>query len=110
EPSFLEIKYYNPFKKRMATYYPDFYAQFKSTKHPSGVIHAVVEIKADSMINLPKHANIARMSNFMKVAIVINNAKKKAAEKVCAEKGMVYLVITEKSDFFKKSRKFKRKQ
>lgn len=103
EPDFLQIRYINPFKKRMATYYPDFYVQFQSAK-ASGVVQAVIEIKADNMINLPKHANPARMSNYMKKSFILNQAKKKAAEIVCAEKGMVYLVLTEKSDFFKKKK------
>lgn len=99
EPDFLKIKYVNPFKKKISTYYPDFYIQFKTTK---GIVSAIIEIKADSMINMPKHGDVNRMSNFVKRAFVINNVKKKAAEIECAKKGMIYLVITEKSPFFKK--------
>ncbi len=98
EPDFLNIKYVNPFKKRIATYYPDFYIQIKSK---SGIVQAIIELKAHSMINLPKNGDISKMSMFMKRAFIINQAKKKAAEKICMEKNMKYLVITEKSDFFK---------
>jgi len=98
EPDFLNIKYINPFKKRMATYYPDFFIQFNSKK--KGMLQLVVEIKASNMITIPK-GGVDKMANFVKRAFVLNQAKKAAAEKVCASKGMIYLMMTDKSDFFK---------
>jgi len=88
----------NPFKKRIATYYPDFYCQVKAD---GALLHLVIELKADNMINLPKSGDISKMSSYAKKNFIINHAKKQAAEKICAEKGMKYLVITEKSSFFK---------
>jgi len=98
EPDFLNIRYINPFKRRMATYYPDFYVQFNSKT--KGLLHLVIEIKASNMMEIPK-GGIAKMSNFVKKAFVLNQTKKQAAEKICASKGMIYLVMTDKSDFFK---------
>lgn len=98
EPDFLNIRYVNPFKKRMATYYPDFYIQFNSRK--KGLLHLVIEIKASNMMSIPK-GGVGKMANFVKVNFVLNQAKKQAAEKICASKGMLYMVMTDKSDFFK---------
>lgn len=98
EPDFLNIKYINPFKRKMSTYYPDFYIQFHSKT--KGLLHLVIEIKASNMMEIPK-GGVGKMANFVKMSYVINQAKKQAAEKICASKGMIYLVMTDKSAFFK---------
>lgn len=97
----LQIKYINPFRRRLATYYPDFMVKFRA-EDPNKSITAVIEIKAHNMINLPKDGNIDKMSNYVKKQYIVNKTKEQAAEKFCAERNMKYLVITEKSPFFKR--------
>lgn len=98
----LQIRYINPIKRKVAIYWPDFWVRFKSNNTLSSSVQAVIEIKAHSMINLPKDGDITKMSNFTKKAFIVNQAKKKAAEIFCADRNIKYLVITEKSPFFKR--------
>lgn len=93
------IRYYDPFLKKWRNYYPDMFVEMLVNNI---IIKYVVEIKPLAMLMKPAPLNrfaskkqIIAYNNKLK-QIIVNLEKKKAAEKFCAERGLVYLILTEK--------------
>lgn len=81
----LGINYYNPIKKRMSTYYPDFIVEFTD-----GSIH-LFEIKPKHETIKPKNTN-----NKYKIETYITNISKwKSAKEYCINNNMKFSIITE---------------
>jgi len=89
----IKIAYIKPTDGQVHTYIPDFFAKIKDK---DGVVkHWVIEIK-------PRHEAEEKYAKHerAKEALIVNNAKWKAAQIFCEQNGMEFLVLTEKSIFF----------
>jgi len=94
----IAISYYNPVKKRMAKYYPDFFVRYLDK---DGKVHAkLIEIKPlkETMM---EHAK----SKYDKVMLIINRAKWQAAIKFCQGAGIEFEIMHEHRLFRKAGRK-----
>lgn len=84
----IKVPYFNPVKKAMAMYLPDFIVKYKDSK---GNIHTeIVEVKPSKEATVRK-----KMSNYDKVMLVINTAKWQACGAMCAKAGVRFRVLTE---------------
>lgn len=88
----IRIPYMKPTTKRIHHYFPDFFILYKNSK--GALVKELIEIK-------PKKEAVltAKSSLYDKVSFAINSAKWDAAKQFCAEHGMVFRVLTEKSLF-----------
>lgn len=88
----IRIPYMKPTTKRIHHYFPDFFILYKNSK--GTLVKELIEIK-------PKKEAVltAKSSLYDKVSFAINSAKWDAAKQFCAEHGMVFRVLTEKSLF-----------
>ena len=84
------IPYFNPIKKKVTAYYPDFIVKFKTAN--GQVVTEVIEIK-------PKKEAVLRpgkkISLYDQVQLVINHAKWTAATAFCENHGIKFRVLTE---------------
>lgn len=86
------IPYFNPVKKRMTTYIPDFIIKYRDKT--GQVVTEVIEIK-------PKKQAVisSKMSLYDKVQLVINQAKWQAAVGFCKQHGINFRILTEDQMF-----------
>lgn len=94
----IEIAYQNPTTKRFHRYIPDFMIMIQDASGNKRV--ELIEIKPASQ-TLTEYAKSKRD----KAALLINEAKWEAARRVCAERGMVFRVMTEHDLFQTKKSK-----
>ncbi len=89
----LKIPYFNPIKKKITNYLPDFIIQYR--KASGEVLTEVIEIKPF------KQAVIGRgkISAYDQVQLVLNQAKWDAAVKFCEKANIKFRVVTEKDLF-----------
>lgn len=88
----LQIHYYHPFYKKMRTYYPDYFVEYKDK---DGVIHReIIEIKPENQIFLS-----SRPSKDQKITHMINMSKWSACKQFCEEHKIVFRLCTEKQLF-----------
>lgn len=88
----LAIPYISPKDKRPHRYFPDIILRYK---HQDGTMRTeIVEVKPYSQTVEQK-----RMSDRDREALIINEAKWKAAAQFAEERGMTFRVITEKTMF-----------
>jgi hypothetical protein len=89
-----KIPYLNPIKSKICSYIPDFIIKYKD--RDGNIITEVIEIKPS------KEAMIRpKMSNYDKVAVVLNHAKWTAAKAFCDARGIRFRVVTENEMFRK---------
>lgn len=88
------VKYFNPVKKKVCDYIPDFILKYKNTK--GEIITEVIEIKPKKQTVASKSASL-----YDKVALVVNHAKWAAAKAVCESHGIRFRVATE-DELFRK--------
>ena len=88
----IKISYYNPLKKKMSTYYPDFLVKY--IDRDGKINHEMIEIKAEKETLVEK-----AKSKYDKAQLIMNFAKWEAAKKFCESHGLVFKVITEGSLF-----------
>lgn len=93
EPRQLKIQYYNPIKRKVAEYWPDFLVQYTN-----GEMH-IVEVKP-AKESTRKNA----VSLYDKLMLVQNEAKWEAANKLATAIGARLRVVTEDQLFVKKSK------
>jgi len=96
----IKIRYYNPLTKKNHTYFPDFYIKVLNSN--GSVQEFIVEIKPSTYLKkpiLPKRSTEKALSNYKYKyeSFIRNYAKAKAAKEYAAERGMKYIIITEKS-------------
>ena len=96
----LVIPYLSPADNRVHRYFPDFFVEYFDKD--GNVCREVVEVK-------PLHESDAKFakSDRSKEALLINDAKWKAAVIFCESRGMKFRVITEKSIFHQGQKKKK---
>jgi hypothetical protein len=88
----IHIPYYNPVKKRVARYYPDFLVKFK---HASGeIVTEMIEIKPSNQVSRPTGKNAAAQQVWAQ-----NICKWEAAIKYCQSRSIHFRVLTEHSIF-----------
>jgi hypothetical protein len=88
----IHIPYLSPLDNRVHQYYPDFFIEYRDAE--GNIIKEIVEVK-------PLHESEAEFAKHQrsKDALLVNNAKWKAAAIWCELRGMKFRVITEKSIF-----------
>lgn len=95
----LRVPYWNPIKKKVATYWPDFIIKYRDAQ---GVEHVeVVEIKPHKQASLSSSAKgrKPKISAYDQVQLVINHAKWTAAEALCKQHNIKFRVLTEQELF-----------
>lgn len=88
----LKINYFNPFKKKVCTYFPDFILKYEDAG--GNIKTEVVEVKP-----VKETAIRSKMTTYDKVQLVINGAKWKAARIFCDKYGITFRVMTEAGSF-----------
>lgn len=96
----IEIAYVKPTDGRVHTYIPDFFAEIKD--RDGNVKRWLLEVK-------PRHESDAKFAKHdrAKEALKVNDAKWKAAQIYCEQRGMEFMVLTEKSMFFQGEKRAK---
>lgn len=102
----VQIPYLSPADSRIHMYFPDFFVEYRNKE--GKICREIVEVK-------PLHESDERhaKSERSKDALIINNAKWKAAKLFCESRDMTFRVITERTIFHqgeKKTRKSKVKE
>lgn len=91
----LVIKYWNPYKKREARYFPDFVVAIKT--RTGEVKTYVIEVKPLSKTLQPKKkSRVNRRFVAETVEYEVNKAKWNAAMSFCQENGWIFKIMTEK--------------
>ncbi len=93
------VPYFHPIKKRMARYFPDFYASFKDKD--GNINRYIIELKPYKETILPTISKGKRQKTklYEELTYVINQEKWKAAEQFCKMNGLKFKIITEKELF-----------
>jgi hypothetical protein len=86
------VKYFNPIKKKVCDYIPDFIIKYKDRN--GNIITEVIEIKP-----LKQTVPDKRASLYDQVALAVNHAKWAAAKMVCESHGIRFRIATEKDLF-----------
>lgn len=88
------IPYYSPIDDKPHRYFVDFFAEFKTKE---GSKKFLIEVKPDSQTRFPEKGN-KKQKTFLTEAMTyaVNDAKWKAAKKFAQERGMEFIIITEK--------------
>ena len=94
----ISVPYYNPMKKRVAKYFPDFYVEYK--KKEGGVKKCLIEIKPLRECSPPKYTKRTRNVMIAESLFAQNTAKWRACEEFCEDNGLEFRILTEK-DLFK---------
>lgn len=92
----IAIPYYNPVKKRMANYYPDYFCEY-ITKDGE-IIKEIVEVKPLHQTKQSRSRN-PRTKLFEDLTMAVNAAKWEAAQQWCSKRGLVFRILTERSIF-----------
>lgn len=89
----IKIPYYNPFKKKVCMYLPDFIVKYKDSKDNLKI--EVVEVK-------PVKETLVRnkMTTYDKVCLVTNAAKWQAARAFCDKYNVAFRIMTEAGSFY----------
>lgn len=88
------IPYWNPIKKKVTNYIPDFIVKFKTAE--GEIVTQVIEIKPKVQSVLPRGKKI---SVYDQVQLVLNNAKWTAAQAFCEKHRITFRVLTEENLF-----------
>jgi hypothetical protein len=88
----IKIPYYNPFKKKVCSYIPDFLVKYKDAQ--GNLKTEIVEIK-------PIKETVIRnkMTTYDQVCLVTNVAKWQATKAFCDKYGVVFRIMTEAGSF-----------
>ncbi len=94
----LVIPYLSPEDNKVHRYFPDFFVEYLDR---DGVVRKeIVEVKPRNQSD-EKYAR----SEYSKAALLVNDAKWKAASLFCETRGMKFRVLTERSLFYQKPKK-----
>ena len=94
----ISVPYYNPMKKRVAKYFPDFYVEYK--KKEGGVKKCLIEIKPLRECSPPKSTRRTKNVMIAESLYAQNQAKWAACREFCLDNGLEFRILTEK-DLFK---------
>ncbi len=88
------IPYYNPVKKRMAKYYPDFYMEAINKDDKREKI--LIEVKPFKETQPPKYKRRTKNVLLAEAMFSQNQAKWAAAREFCLDQGWEFKIMTEK--------------
>ena len=88
------IPYYNPVKKRMAKYYPDFYMEVINKEEKREKI--LIEVKPLKETMPPKYKRRTKNVLIAEAMYSQNTAKWAAAREFCLDQGWTFRIMTEK--------------
>lgn len=88
------IPYYNPVKKRMAKYYPDFYMEVINKDDKKEKI--LIEVKPFKETQPPKYKRRTKNVLIAEAMFSQNQAKWAAAREFCLDQGWEFKIMTEK--------------
>jgi len=91
----IKIPYFNPIKKKVVNYLPDFIIKYKNTK--GEILTEIIEIKPHKQSVIGR----GKISAYDQVQLTLNKAKWTAAEQFCEKAGIRFRVVTELSLFRK---------
>ena len=96
----IKIRYVSPIDNKIHLYYPDFYMCVR--QQDGSEIEYIVEVKPSKQLKKPKkpkRQTKKAMSNYRYAAkeYLKNNAKAIAAQAYAKEKGMKFIILTEKT-------------
>lgn len=91
----IAIPYIKPTDKRIHKYYPDYYVEFRDKV--GDIRRELWEVKPHSQTTQPRsnHKHVL----YEQVSFAINTAKWQSAQVWCAERGIGFRILTEKSVF-----------
>lgn len=94
----LSIPYLSPADSKVHQYFPDFFVEYKDKD--GNIIKEIVEVK-------PLHESDEKFakSDRSKNALIVNDAKWKAASTYCEMNGLKFRVLTERSIFHQVTKK-----
>jgi len=90
----IAIPYYNPVKKRMARYFPDFYMEYKTKDGKTK--KSLIEVKPFKETKPPVYKKRTKNVLIAEAMYSQNQAKWAAAEEFCLDNGMEFKIMTEK--------------
>lgn len=90
----LVIKYFSPVDNRIHRYFPDFIVKVK--KKDGLVATYVLEVKPEHQTKAPTQKKKTKKFLEESITYAINQAKWKAADEFCKDRGWEFKVITEK--------------
>lgn len=90
----LFIPYLNPIDNRVHRYFPDFLIQMKQKS--GNIVTCLIEVKPYNQTQQPEQGK-KKKKTFINESIVytVNQAKWKAADLYCQEKGIIFKILTE---------------
>lgn len=88
------IPYYNPVKKRMAKYFPDFYMEY--VDKTGAKKKTLIEVKPLKETKPPKYKRRTKNVLIAEAMYSQNQAKWAAAEEFCLDQGWTFQILTEK--------------
>lgn len=90
----IAIKYYNPVKKRVARYYPDFYMEYIDKEDIKK--KCLIEVKPAKETKPPQYKRRTKGVLIAEAMFEQNQAKWKAAREFCLDNGWEFKILTEK--------------
>lgn len=90
----IAIRYYNPAKKRMARYFPDFYVEYKSKDGKNKKV--LIEVKPARETKPPQYKRRTKSALIAESLYTQNQAKWAAAQEFCEDNGWEFRILTEK--------------
>ena len=90
----IAIPYYNPVKKRMAKYFPDFYMEFIDKNNNRKKI--LIDVKPAKETKPPQYKRRTKNVLIAEAMYSQNQAKWAAAEEFCLDQGWEFQIMTEK--------------
>jgi len=90
----IPIRYYNPAKKRVARYFPDFYMEYVNSE--GNRKKCLIEVKPARETKPPKYKRRTKSALIAESLYSQNQAKWAAAEEFCKDNGWEFRIMTEK--------------
>ena len=90
----ISIPYYNPVKKRMAKYYPDFFMEVLTKENKKEKI--LIEVKPLKETKPPQYKRRTKNVLIAEAMYSQNQAKWNAAKEFCLDQGWEFKIMTEK--------------
>lgn len=89
----ISIPYYNPVKKRMAKYFPDFYMEVRKEDKVEKIL---IEVKPLKETKPPQYKRRTKNVLIAEAMYSQNQAKWNAAREFCLDQGWEFKIMTEK--------------
>lgn len=90
----ISIPYYNPVKKRVAKYFPDFYMEYIDKDNKKKKV--LIEVKPAKETKPPQYKRRTKNVLIAEAMFEQNTAKWKAAREFCMDQGWEFRIMTEK--------------